>query len=503
MKFARALGISMLALLVYASIAVAQEPFKEGTWTKLKNAPPGGAGVAHVMLLSDGSVLGFNSSCATTGSAYRLIPNSAGSYVDGTWVKAGTLPSGYNPLYFGSEVLPNGQVTVLGGEYNACSGVWSNLGAIYTPSTNTWATLAAPTGWTTIGDAQSVILGSGKLMQANCCTTDEAILTLTNGVATWTATGTGKADWNDEEGWNLLPGGDILTVDAYVGSYDATGTNSEIYNPTTGSWTSAGSTIVQLWDSAADCGGSDDASYEVGPAVLRPNGTVFATGANSCGAGHTAIYDLKTKTWTAGPDFSGTLDIADGPASLLPNGNVLVDASPGIYQTGSQFFEWNGATLNATTAPANASTDSSYVGDMVILPTGQVLFSDFSSTLEVYNYSGTACGNCHPAISSVATTLTHGSKNNKMSGTLFNGMSQGAAYGDDNQSNTNFPIVRITDSAGAVVYCRTHNWGGGVATGTKVVSTQFDIPSSIALGAATIEVVANGIASAPASVTID
>src|SRR5690348_794031 len=50
----------------------------------------------------------------------------------------------------------------------------------------------------------------------NCCTTDEAILTLTNGVASWAATGTGKFDWNDEEGWTMLPGGKILTVDCYV-----------------------------------------------------------------------------------------------------------------------------------------------------------------------------------------------------------------------------------------------------------------------------------------------
>ena len=38
--------------------------------------------------------------------------------------------------------------------------------------------------------------------------------------------------------------------------------------------------------------------------VLRPDGTVFATGANRCAAGHTAIYNVSAGTWTAGPDFS-------------------------------------------------------------------------------------------------------------------------------------------------------------------------------------------------------
>ena len=114
------------------------------------------------------------------------------------------------------------------------------------------------------------------------------------------------------------------------GQYNPTGMNSEIYIPASGKWRSAGSTVVQLWDSAADCGGEKVSPLsEVGPAVLRPDGTVFYTGANSCGAGHTAIYNSNTGTWTAGPDFPDSLDIADGPATLLPNGNVLVDTSPG------------------------------------------------------------------------------------------------------------------------------------------------------------------------------
>ena len=48
---------------------------------------------------------------------------------------------------------------------------------------------------------------------------------------TWTATGSGKFDENDEEGWTLLPGGKVLTVDAYTDIGDPSGTNSEIYDP--------------------------------------------------------------------------------------------------------------------------------------------------------------------------------------------------------------------------------------------------------------------------------
>src|SRR5258708_17630418 len=124
------------------------------------------------------------------------------------------MSAGYYPLFFGSACLPNRQFIVMGGEYNACTKDWTARGALYNPFTNKWSTMNAPTGWTTIGDAQSVVLNSGKFMLANCCTTDEAILTF--GTKTWTATGTGKPDINDEEGWTLLPICKLLQLDAHI-----------------------------------------------------------------------------------------------------------------------------------------------------------------------------------------------------------------------------------------------------------------------------------------------
>ena len=502
MKFLGALALAS-TVLILSALAISQEPFTAGTWQALKSAPA--SPVAHMMLLTDGSVL-VNSFFFSNhiDNWYRLIPDRTGSYINGHWVSAGAAPTGYNPLYFASEVLPNGQVVIIGGEYNNGSSVWTTLGAIYNPHSNSWTSLAAPTGWATVGDAQSVMLANGKMMLANCCSTQQALLTSLSPV-TWTTTGTGKFDENDEEGWTLLPNGKVLTVDAYVNSYNATGTGSEIYNPSTGTWTSAGSTIKQLWDSSAACGGSGVASYEEGPGILRPDGTVLWTGANRCGAGHTAIYHTHNSTWTAGPNFATGLDIADGPAALLPDGNVLLDTSPGIFGTGSKFYEWNGTTMHLTSAPPSASTDSSYIGNMVCLPTGQIMFTDFSSSVEIYTPSGTYQAAWQPTITTVAATLTHGTSGNAISGTQFNGLSQCAAYGDDNQSATNWPLVRITNVAtGNVVYARTHNFSTmGVATGTRAVSAKFDIPATIGLGASTLEVVANGIPSAAVAVVID
>ena len=58
------------------------------------------------------------------------------------------MPSGYSPLYFGSQVMPDGKhVTVEGGEYLNCSAVWTNKGAIYDTVANTWTNVPPPSGW--------------------------------------------------------------------------------------------------------------------------------------------------------------------------------------------------------------------------------------------------------------------------------------------------------------------------------------------------------------------
>ncbi len=235
MKSFSVLGFA-LAVLLSSALANAQMPFTPGTWTKVTNPPP--STVAHMLLLTDGSVL-VNSFFFSTHTDvwYRLIPDNTGSYINGTWVTSGNLPSGYNPLYFASAVLPSGNAIVMGGEYNNGSAVWTTKGALLNSSTHTWSSVAAPTGWTTLGDAQSVVLPNGKFMVANCCTAQEAILTSTSPI-TWAATGTGKADINDEEGWTLLPSGNLLTVDANNGANPST---YEIYTTSAGTWASGGS----------------------------------------------------------------------------------------------------------------------------------------------------------------------------------------------------------------------------------------------------------------------
>jgi hypothetical protein len=490
MRTTRIIGILPVVFLVSVRIAGAQ------IWTPLVSQPAFAA--SNPLLLTDGTVIAHNA-CAV--DWWRLTPDSAGSYVNGTWSPIASLPAGYEPLYFSSAVLPDGRVIVEGGEYNSCSPVWSNLGAIYDPLADSWAPVNPPSGWRTIGDAQGVVLADGTYMLANCCTTETALFDAKK--LTWAPTGAGKFDLNDEEGWTLLPDGSVLTVDAYVRSYDANGTDSEIYNPVTETWSSAGSTILQLWDSYPT---ANRASYELGPAVLRPDGTVFATGANGGphASGHTSIYDTHTGTWTLGPDFPGGLDISDGPAALLPSGNVLIETSPGIFKKGAEFFEWNGFSLIPVPGPPPAKSEPSYLGNMLVLPTGEILWTDISSNAYVYSSDGSPDPAWAPGILTGApvTNISSG-KTYRISGHNFNGFSQGAAYGDDAQAATNYPLVRITNRAtGHVFYARTHDHSTMAVAYTGLASTQYDVPAGMEPGLSDLVVVTNGIPSMPITVNV-
>jgi hypothetical protein len=453
------------------------------TWTPLTNQPRFAASDAH--LLTDGRVIVQD---AGARDFWALTPDAYGSYRNGTWSQLASLPAGYSPLYYASAILPDGRMVMLGGEYNFFREYWTNLGAIYNPKTNAWKKLKAPSGWTTVGDAQSVVLPNGTFMVANCCTTGEALLDPVS--LQWTATGSGKADINNEEGWTLLPSGQVLTVDVNYGNM-----HSELYDPKSGAWSSAGSTVAQLVDMGAS---------ELGPAVLRPDGTVLATGAT----GHNAIFNSTTSTWSAAPDFPKVfgrqLDIADGPVALLPNGNVLCMTSPGLYNLGVHFFEWDGATFTEVPRTPNAPYESSFFGRMLVLPTGEIMLTDGSSDVELYTSTGNPNPAWAPTIIQFSKKLIHG-KISLLTGTQLNGLSQGAAYGDDAQSASNYPLIRITNNAtGHVTYTRTHTFSSmGVATGAQIVTTNFDIPSTIDLGPSQLVVVANGIPSTPVSVTIN
>ena len=439
--------------------------------------------------MTDGTVMaqGYDDS-----DWWKLTPDNNGSYVNGTWTQLSSLPSGYSPEAFASAVLADGRLLILGGEYNFGNFTLTNLGATYNPLTNKWTALAAPPGWSFIGDSPSSVLPNGYFLIGNKLVTNVAVLNPKT--MQWLqGNAPGKSDFNAEEGWTLMPDGTILTYDV------KNAPNSERFFPSLKRWETAGSTIVDLHSpSPFGClnyGPGGRYCYyppgEVGPGILRPDGTVFATGSyTNAGPGHTAVYTpgaslMDPGTWVAGPDFPDNDDAGDSFAALLPNGNVLVEGESG------QLYTFDGKNL--TSGPYGG-------GSLMVLPTGQILIGGYA----VYNPSGSPNPAWAPTITSSPSSATRG-KTYKISGTQFNGMSQANSFGDEYQTATNYPLVRMTNnSTGHVFYAATHGHSSmGVATGSLPVSTNFNVPANMETGASTLVVVANGIASGSVNITIN
>jgi hypothetical protein len=487
-----------------------------GSWTNVdQSTVPFGFYPGSMLLLTDGSVLVHTDD---TDQWERLTPDASGNYADGTWssVAPSCFPAGncstyYQPQYYASAVLPDGRVFIEGGEYDGTNTeVFSTDGAIYDPAANTWTRVTAPSGWASVGDAESAILANGTLMVADCCDGGNGEALLNASTLAWTATGTGKADSNDEEGWTLLPSGDLLAVDILNAPH------TELYNPSTGVWTLTGSTVDPV---------TDVSGYEEGPDLLLPGtASVLAVGAGDVAPSgpdedgedatqsYSDVYDTNAGTWSRGPLFPKVggygYDVADGPGAVLPDGDALVMASPGIYETPSLFYDIridaNSAsdTITQVASPDGATDDSSFYGRMLDLPNGQVLWDDSEGDMAVYSDPGQPLSGWKPTIGSAPAAVVGGSSYT-VSGTQLSGLDQGAAYGDDNQDATNYPLVRITNQAsGAVTYATTSGFSSySIAPGASS-SASFKVPTGTPSGASTLQVVANGIASAPSNVWV-
>jgi hypothetical protein len=150
-----------------------------------------------------------------------------------------------------------------------------------------------------------------------------------------------------------------------------------------------------------------------------------------------------------------------------------------------------------------------------LLPDGDIMFCrEGDNSFYAYNSSAAMPQDSfRPVIQTCPANPVPGSTI-QISGLQFNGLSQAVAYGDDSQTATNYPLVRIINkTSGHVRYCRTFNHttvnasgnmipSMGVATGTAVVTTNVVIPEDIELGDSSLFVVANGIASQPFDVAI-
>ncbi|HLY07319.1 MAG TPA: hypothetical protein VKR31_16355 [Rhizomicrobium sp.] len=497
---------------------VAKRPTTSGTWADVAATLPFKHGPWAPQQLTDGTVL-IQDYCTT--HWYKLVPDNKGNYANGTWSAINPMPNGYQPLFFATQILPSGQMIVNGGEYNGdgagrCEEGWYNLGAIYDPVADKWTAVAPPAGWAMIGDAESVILPNGSYMLANCCDypAQQAIASVgADDVVTWT-TGSSYAcatgDFcNDEQGYAALPNGNVFMVDVW--DYGANYDDYEIYDTATGVWSLAGQTADRM---------SDSTYFELGAAPLTPQygsqGTIIQfSGAAAAGTTPVSdIYDVASGTWKSGPalSYKGVYYTeADAPAATLPDGNVLMSASPGYGNAPTHFWEWKFTAKGKVTTtqvndPAQAPNTSDFEGNLLVLPTGQVLWDNSQTTpneVAIYTPVGSAKVAWKPVIGSVASSLVVGSTGNPISGTNFNGFDLGGVYGDDAQAATNFPLVRITNGAtGDVCFARSYNFSTMGVWTSGTTNAVFDIPATCETGKSKLQVIVNGIASVGARVML-
>lgn len=273
--------------------------------------------------------------------------------------------------------------------------------------------------------------------------------------------------------------------------------------------------------------GADDA-----PAALMPNGHVLLAadaGANpitqsgNATAGSAIISGIPS---TAGLQVSWSVFQADGGTNVIPPNTVITSIDSrhqihlnnnaaaaaqaislvfgGVFSSPTQLFDFDPhanriSPVNPPLNDPNLPTFPAFVTRMLVLPNGQVLFSDGLGN-QLYAY--TPRGSTNPAYLPVIERVTHDDGVFTLSGRQLNGPSDASAYGDNAQSNENFPIIRLQNSSGLVFYCRSTDWTSTSVGNIPHESVKFTLNPAVTPGFYQLIVSAGGISSAPFPIRI-
>ena len=307
--------------------------------------------------------------------------------------------------------------------------------------------------------------------------------------------------------------------------------HTALYTQSTNTWAAGPDTLGTLSNPFGSIDhalfGADDA-----PAALMPNGHVlFAADAgpnpvNGKGrtvAGSTIISHIHS---TAGMQVFWSVAQANGNSDVIPPfayitsidspHQVQISAAAtgsaeelglvfgGIFSNPTRLYDFNpqSGTSSPVSPPLsdpNLDANGSYFTRMLVLPTGQVLFNDgVSDQLYVYTSKGSA----NPAFWPVIDKVHYDDGVFTLTGRQLNGPSNGSAYGDDVQSNENYPIVRLQNSAGLVFYCRSRDWTSTGVGNIPQESVRFTLNRAVVPGTYQLTVSAAGISSAPVQFTV-
>jgi hypothetical protein len=202
--------------------------------------------------------------------------------------------------------------------------------------------------------------------------------------------------------------------------------------------------------------------------------------------------------------YTYTMD--DAPAAVLPDGNILIAASPSFgYNTSpTHYFE---VGLNGTITQVGDTADAAIISaeedNFLLLPTGQVLVTSYSRNNQIYTpLAGSPPVQWRPIVNSAPTCVTPGGTY-VLSGKQLNGLTEGTYFGDDVQAATNFPIVKIVNkSTGHVFYAKTFDHSTRSIAFHAPVSTKFTVASTTEFGKSILYDVGAGISSVGRPITV-
>ena len=254
-----------------------------------------------------------------------------------------------------------------------------------------------------------------------------------------------------------------------------------------------------------------------GAAVVLPNGSVLLTGGPTklfppaywsspvtiyeYGPGADAVFDHTTQHMTAVSRVPGNLDL------------FVIGFDNAVWTTfWTQDGGWNPGWFQryGITALDNQPPNpplQTFAVCFLLLPNGHVLMTGEQLPIDEYTPDGgrlTPQEGWRPSLLRVPTVLETGTVY-PIAGRQLTGLTQATGYGDDRQNASNYPLVRLSNSAGDCHYLRTFNFSTlGIATADEIVTASMQVPPGTPAGSWDLTVIVNGIASAPpVSVTVD
>jgi hypothetical protein len=196
----------------------------------------------------------------------------------------------------------------------------------------------------------------------------------------------------------------------------------------------------------------------------------------------------------------------EGPAAILPSGKFCYVAGTRYISDVAGFgyvFMWDGTTSSPvkTTLPGGALLYPTTT-QMVVLPSGELFVTSQGGGVFLYQDTGATVDSTQkPVVDNIPTTFGQGGTY-RVIGKQLTGLHVGSIFGDESPNQSNHTLVRLTKSDGTVYFAPTKNWSYRGIQPNRSSSVEFTITTSIPVGVYDLNVIANGVASDPVSVTV-